>query len=66
MVKRYKLEMDAPQAVVIGTGGLAHVIANQTDVFNFVDKDLTLHGLRLIHELNREQSPATAKTKDKS
>ena len=66
MVKRYKVEMDAPEAIVIGTGGLAHVIANQTDVFDFVDEDLTLQGLRLIHELNQEQTPVTTEARDKS
>lgn len=61
MVRRYRQEMDAPEAIVIGTGGLAPVIAKQTDIFNVVDQNLTLQGLRLIHKLNVEQDdPAAA------
>jgi type III pantothenate kinase len=37
---------------VIATGGLASVIAKETDVIEILDPDLTLVGLRLIHELN--------------
>jgi len=38
---------------VVATGGLAQVIANETEVIEKVDPNLTLIGLRLIHELNR-------------
>ena len=54
MVKRYKDEMSAPNAKVIGTGGLAPVIAKETNAFDIVNEDLTLHGLRLIYDLNHE------------
>jgi type III pantothenate kinase len=37
---------------VIATGGLADVIANETNVIEVLNPDLTLVGLRLIHELN--------------
>jgi len=37
---------------VIATGGLADVIASETNVIDILDPDLTLVGLRLIHELN--------------
>jgi len=37
---------------VIATGGLASVIAKETDVIEILDPDLTLVGLRLVHELN--------------
>ena len=37
---------------VIATGGLAGIIAKETDVIEVLDPDLTLVGLRLIHELN--------------
>lgn len=59
MVRRYKIEMDAPNATVIATGGLAQVIAGQTDLFDSVNEELTLHGLRLIHSLNVESPVAT-------
>jgi type III pantothenate kinase len=38
---------------VIGTGGYAAIIARETGVIDKVDPELTLEGLRLIHELNR-------------
>ncbi len=53
MVARFKRELGG-KARVIGTGGWAKLFAQETDVFDVVDADLTLHGLRLIHEANRE------------
>ncbi|HUK11956.1 MAG TPA: type III pantothenate kinase [Thermoanaerobaculaceae bacterium] len=38
---------------VIATGGLSTVIARYTDLFDAVDEDLTLKGLRLLWEKNR-------------
>lgn len=37
---------------VIATGGLADVISKETSVIDVYDPDLTLVGLRIIHELN--------------
>lgn len=53
MVRRFKEEMDAPNAVVVGTGGLVPVIAAETHVFNVIDQELTLRGLQHIFSLNR-------------
>jgi type III pantothenate kinase len=52
MVARFKTEL-GPETRVIGTGGLAEIIAHETDVIDVVDPWLTLHGLRIIYELNR-------------
>jgi type III pantothenate kinase len=52
MVARFKAEL-GPATHVIATGGLAEVIARETDVIDVVDPWLTLHGLRIIYELNR-------------
>ena len=41
------------RAVCVATGGLASVIAPETDVIQHVDIDLTLHGLRMVWERNR-------------
>jgi pantothenate kinase type III len=38
---------------VIATGGLAPAVAPHTDIFDLVDLDLTLHGLRLYYGLNK-------------
>lgn len=52
MVARFKAELGA-QTRVVATGGLAEVIAHETKVIDVVDPWLTLHGLRIIYELNR-------------
>lgn len=51
MIARIKAEV-GDDAWVVGTGGWADVIARETTVIDRVDPDLTLIGLRLIHELN--------------
>jgi type III pantothenate kinase len=52
IVRRMKDELGAG-ARVIGTGSYAPIIARETDTIEHVDPELTLEGLRLIHELNR-------------
>ena len=52
MVARFKAELGA-ETQVIATGGLADVIADETDVIDVVDPWLTLHGLRIVYGLNR-------------
>ncbi|MCY4153561.1 MAG: type III pantothenate kinase [Aestuariivita sp.] len=37
---------------VVGTGGLAPLFAETESLFNALDNDLTMHGLRVIHEFN--------------
>ena len=51
MVARFRAEL-GPSTHVIGTGGLAPLVANETTVFEAVDPWLVLEGLRLIHEMN--------------
>lgn len=41
------------QTVVVATGGFASLIGNGTHLIRHIDLDLTLEGLRLIHERNR-------------
>ncbi len=53
MVARFKREL-GPDTQIVATGGLAEVIARETDVIDVVDPWLTLHGLRIIYELNRD------------
>jgi type III pantothenate kinase len=38
---------------VIGTGGLAEVIAKETDVLEILAPWLTLDGLRIVWEMNQ-------------
>ncbi|MGQ9468030.1 MAG: type III pantothenate kinase [Anaerolineae bacterium] len=52
MVARFRAEL-GPDMRVVATGGLAPLIARETPVIEIVDPWLTLHGLRIIYELNR-------------
>jgi type III pantothenate kinase len=52
MVARFKEEL-GPGTQVIATGGLGEIIARETDVIDVVDPWLTLHGLRIVYELNQ-------------
>jgi type III pantothenate kinase len=51
MVARFKRELGGA-ARVVATGGWAHRLARETNIFDAVDQNLTLTGLRLIHDLN--------------
>ena len=53
LVMRFKQELDGVPTVV-ATGGLAPLIAKETAVIDAVAPDLTLHGLRMIYEMNRD------------
>jgi type III pantothenate kinase len=52
MVARFKAEL-GPETQVIATGGLAEIIARETDVIDVVDPWLTLHGIQIVYELNQ-------------
>lgn len=52
MVARFRGEL-GPNMRVIGTGGLARLIAQETEAIEVVDPWLTLKGLRIIHQLNQ-------------
>jgi len=51
LVSRMKGELGG-QATVVATGGLAELIAAQTEAIDVVDQRLTLDGLRIVAELN--------------
>lgn len=52
MVARFRSELGSNMKVV-ATGGLAEVVAKETQVINVIAPWLTLEGLRIIWELNR-------------
>lgn len=54
LVRRMQSELGSPCAV-IATGGLADVIAGETDAITVVEPNLTLDGLRLIYAMNRQE-----------
>ena len=53
IVAKIREEYGRPMTV-IGTGGLAPLFDQGFDVFDQIDDDLTMHGLRLIYDHNKE------------
>ena len=56
MVARFRGELGSDMTV-IATGGLAPLMAGQTEAIDHVDPWLTLAGLRVIWELNKDDEP---------
>jgi type III pantothenate kinase len=55
LTKRIKTGMNTDKPIkVIATGGLAVLFNEHTDAFDIIEPELTLEGLRVIYELNRE------------
>lgn len=52
LIHRLQSELPAP-ARVVATGGLAPVMAGETKLIETVNSELTLVGLRILHELNQ-------------
>jgi type III pantothenate kinase len=55
MVRRFKDEI-GQDATVIATGGYAEGIAQESGVIDYIESDLNLDGLRIVHELNQESA----------
>ena len=53
MVHRFKAEI-GDDSKVVATGGMATLIQKETTIFDVVNLDLTLIGLRLIYQLNAD------------
>lgn len=54
LIDRMKKELGAPNAKVIATGGLAVLVAGESNVIDVMDGLLTLKGLCLIHRKNAD------------
>ena len=52
---RTKAEYDKPMKI-IGTGGLAPLFAQADVLFDVIEDDLTMHGLTVIHQYNKEHA----------
>jgi type III pantothenate kinase len=53
MVERFKPEL-GEDVTVVGTGGMVHLVAEASNVFHHIDPDLTLKGLKILYNMNRE------------
>ena len=54
IISMMKSELGGDDIKVLATGGLSVLIASETDSIDYVDKFLTLEGLRLIYDKNIE------------
>ncbi len=54
LIARVRAEYGKPMKV-IGTGGLAPLFAQGAELYDFIEHDLTLHGLVKIYDYNKEQ-----------
>lgn len=54
LVQKMKDAINAPNAKVIATGGLALLVSGETDAIDVLDGLLTLKGLMIIHRKNME------------
>ena len=52
IVKRIKQALGV-EAKVVATGGYAELLAGETQVFDVVNPDLTMYGLKLIYSMNK-------------
>ncbi len=53
IIKKVKEESGIENLKVVATGGLGRIIADETDTIDIYDSSLTLDGLRIIYEKNR-------------
>ena len=57
LVARIRAEMNEPDMKVVVTGGLAPLFAASSPVLALVDLDLTLRGLKILHDRNADARP---------
>ncbi len=53
IVKRIKSELKEDNVVTVATGGFSEIIAKEISCIDYVDKLLTLEGLKYLYELNK-------------
>ena len=53
LVKKTKKELGR-ECVVVATGGLGEIIAKEAKCIDYTDRMLTLQGLRILYELNKQ------------
>ncbi|MBR3873886.1 MAG: type III pantothenate kinase [Clostridia bacterium] len=53
LVRKFRKELNAPDALVVATGGMSLMVAQEDGIIDKLDGYLTLKGLRLLYERNR-------------
>ena len=59
IIEQVRAESGFDDMKVIATGGLGGIIYNETDKIDVYDKELTLEGLRIIYEKNKDRNGRT-------
>ncbi len=59
IIEQVRKESGYDDMKVIATGGLGGIIYKETDKIDVYDKELTLEGLRLIYEKNKDRKSGT-------
>lgn len=54
IIKKVKEELGVGDMRVVATGGLGKIIADETELIQVYDQDLTLHGLKIIYNKNKK------------
>ena len=55
IINQVKKETGYDNLKVVATGGLGRIISDETDAIQIYNRDLTLEGLRIIYEKNRQK-----------
>ena len=55
IIDKIKKELDFPKLKVVATGGLAKIIESYDKIFDILDPYLTLKGLRILYEKNKNK-----------
>ena len=55
LVKKIKRELKCEHVTTIATGGFSEIIAKEISCIDYVDKLLTLEGLRYLYYLNKTE-----------
>ena len=53
IIKIMKKELNDPTCMVIATGGLGKIIANETDEINAYDADIAYKGMKILYDINK-------------
>ena len=61
LIRQTKSAINSPNVKVIATGGLSRMIARQTEEIDIVDSTLTLDGLQIMYDRNRDAKPIEIK-----